>query len=159
MAKPAKQDNGDLFWVMKAGRRLALGLIARGGKRIIKLGYFFPPSVLSDVSCVDHLVLSRQDAVHVKVFGALGLNNGNWPVIGKLKGFSREAWPMPVFERVPSGTDRRMISMYDEDKLERCIFDSPASQLPKGFDLSFVIPDGLAGAQFLENILERMQLK
>lgn len=156
-----KSKNGSLFIVMNEGRRVGLGLIARGNGRPIRLGYFFPLAVLGDTNDIGSLSLTPSQAVLVRKFGDLEIRRGNWPVIGELPGFSKDAWPMPKFERYLEGydgTEKRIITEYDEERLSEYIFELEASQLPKDYDLTFVVYGGLAGAfslaAQLEDVLE-----
>jgi hypothetical protein len=149
-----KSKNGDLFIVCKEGRRIGLGLIARGDGRPCRLGYFFPLELYDDASDKQNLKLTTKQSVLVMKFGDLEIINGNWPIVGHLKDFSFAAWPMPKFERFMPGSKQRIITEYDEERLERYIFESEESKLPPGYDLSFVVEGGLAGAFFLADKLE-----
>jgi Immunity protein 26 len=153
-----KSRNGDLFIVYNEGRRVGLGLIARGNNRPVKLGYFFPLALPNYAIDGESLTLDPKQAVLIRKFGALEINRGNWPIVGHLQNFMPEAWPMPKFERFMSGSDgpnTRIITEYDEERLAQYVFESEASRLPKDYDLSFVVEGGLAGAYSLAYQLEK----
>ncbi len=69
-------------------------------------------------------------------FGDLGIKKGEWQVIGSLKRWSRDEWPMPAFFRSCDGDAAGFLSFYDEDTLtfvreERvCVEESRRSNLP-----------------------------
>ena len=152
-----KSRNGDLFIVINEGRRVGLGLVARGNNRPVRLGYFFPLTLFDGALDKENLALSSNQSVLVTQFGDLEIRRGNWPIVGSLKNFTREAWLMPKFERFLGGSDgpkTRIITEYDEEGLSEYLFESEASRLPKDYDLSFVVEDGLAGAFYLAAQLE-----
>lgn len=154
-----KSRNGDLFIVLNEGRRVGLGLVARGNNRPVRLGYFFPLELFDNAPDKSNLSLSPRQAVLVRKFGDLEIMRGNWPIVGHLKDFTPEAWPMPKFERFMSGSDgpnTRIITEYDEERLAQYVFESEASRLPKDYDLSFVVDGGLAGAYALAYRLEKI---
>jgi hypothetical protein len=150
--KRIRSKNGDLFIVMNdgvnEGRRLALGLNARGDHRPIRLGYFFPIALYENAPDKTNIVLDRSQAVLVRKFGYLDIRDGKWPTVGRLKDFTRDAWPMPKFERTDSA-GIRSISEYDEERLENYTFDEVLHRLPPDFDLSFVVRDGTSGCEAL----------
>jgi hypothetical protein len=151
-----KSKNGDLFIVMNEGRRIALGLIARGNNRPGKLGFFFDLKYYDEAVDKANLKLDYKQAVYVCIFSYLEIRNGNWPTVGVLKDFSFETWPMPVFENGLTDPDRHIYTMYDEERLERTTFYCDKSHLPKDLDMSFVVEDGAAGAFFVAERLERL---
>ena len=154
-----KSKNGDLFVVMNQNRRVALGLIARGGNRPIKLGYFFDLKYYDGAKEKINLHLDRNQAIYVCKFGYLEIRNGNWPTVGSLRDFSFEQWPMPVFENHHSGPELRIYALYDEEQLENQIFSYQGTRPPRDLDLSFVIEDHMAGAFFVAERLERLMKK
>jgi Immunity protein 26 len=152
-----KSRNGDLFIVYNEGRRVGLGLIARGNNRPVRLGYFFPLELFDGAPDKANLSLNRKQSVLVRMFGDLEIVRGNWPIVGHLQDFTPETWPMPKFERFMSGSDgpnTRIITEYDEERLAQYVFESEASRLPKDYDLSFVVEEALAGAYSLAYQLE-----
>lgn len=152
-----KSKNGDLFIVFNEGRRVGLGLNARGNNRPVRLGYFFPLKLYDEAPDKSNLSLTPKQSVLVRMFGDLEIMRGNWPIVGHLDDFTPAAWPMPKFERFMSGSDgpnTRIITEYDEERPAQYVFESEASRLPKDYDLSFVVDGGLAGAFYLAGELE-----
>jgi Immunity protein 26 len=146
-------DNGDLFIVMHGDRRIALGLIARGGKKACKLGFFFRIDLYDNAENKSALTLEPEQAIWVHKFGDLHVLRGKWPVIGKLKGFSREAWPMPVFMHHHDGFNIDYIRAYNENDIAELSGNWRSDQVPSQIDTSFVVKDGLAGAGYVEDAL------
>ena len=140
---------GDLFAVPLRDRGYGVGLAARADGKGIVVGYFFgrrydaPPEA------------GEVDTTHVvwtHMFGDLGLIKGKWPVIGALPGWRREDWPMPVFGRRESLTDRVLRVEYPDDEpnaipRETRITEAQFADLPE---------DGLAGAGFVEIRMTRL---
>jgi hypothetical protein len=99
---------GDWFAVPLREGGFAVGVIARAmpHKEGILLGYFFGPR-RDDVPTLDELKsLSASDAVLVDRFGHLGLVRGTWPLLGRIDGWDRGAWPTPAFGRFEELTGR-----------------------------------------------------
>ena len=94
----------------------ARGVVARTGKGKVLLGYFFGPRLASPevVSLHD---LDPGKAILRLRFGALGLINGEWPVLGNVPNWNRAAWPMPDFvRRDPLGRLKpRLVRHSDDD--------------------------------------------
>ncbi|MCX5515704.1 hypothetical protein C3941_06360 [Kaistia algarum] len=152
-ARPIRTKNGDLFLVQDDGDLLALGLIARGNNRAIKLGYFFDPSNLCQFNNVDRMNLSASDAIYIAKFSYLHLKNGKWPIVGHLADFSRETWPMPVFQYRNILTNIMQYRMYDEEKLEYMIGEYDEFSIEDYAKSSIMASDGLDGAIYVENFL------
>ena len=157
-AKPLRiiSDNGDLFIVQQDDHRIALGLIARGGKRAAKLGYFFRIELYDNAPDKAALILEPEQAVWIGIFGDLHILRGKWPLVGKLKGFTREAWPMPLFARHSETFKTNHICIYDENDVSKGLETWPADQVPSYIDTSFVVEDGLAGAGYVEDYLMKI---
>jgi hypothetical protein len=104
------------YWVgvpLRDGRWGA-GMIARGRKNGILLGYFYGPWN-SCPSLDDVTGLSPQDALLVRRFGSMGIRDGEWPIIGKQPRWKPEEWPQPEFFR-QNGTFLRAVSYDDKNK-------------------------------------------
>ena len=157
-AKPPRiiSDNGDLFIVQQDDRRIALGLVARGGKRAGKLGYFFRIELYDNAPDKAALTLEPEQAIWIGMFGDLHILRGKWPLIGKLKGFTRDAWPMPVFARHSETFNTSHICTYDENDVCKELETWPSDQVPYYIDTSFVVEDGLAGAGYVEDYLMKI---
>ena len=127
---------GDWFSIPLDDGGMAVGMLARKGHGSICFGYFFgprrdhPPSR----SALNHL--RPDDAVLVCMFGALGLLDGRWTVLGPLPGWSKDAWPLPDFGRIddPPGA-RAWRARYAEEDLRMIANDevtiAEARQLPR----------------------------
>jgi Immunity protein 26 len=148
-------DNGDLFIVLQGERRIALGLIARGGKKAGKLGYFFRIELYDDAKDKANLKLDPEQAIWIQMFGDLHILRGKWPIVGKLNDFNRDDWPMPVFAHRDDLIDVDYIRTYNEDSLEH-INTWRADEVPAYVDTSVIADDGDAGAGFVEIYLMEM---
>lgn len=150
--KRIRAKNGDLVIVRTPERDLALGLVARGNHRSGILGYFFPIERLLRAGGVDRLDIAPEEAFYIKKLSYLHICDGQWPIIGRLPGFDPAVWRMPKFERLP-GDGWRQIVEYDEERTEIQTSCMHFEDLPPDYDLSFVVPDGDAGAKFVEIVL------
>lgn len=158
MSRPQKEqriksNNGDLFIVTKGGRNLALGLVARGGKKISKLVYFFPINLYEKIDDKSNLRLHHSQAIWVYLISSLSIEDGTWPLVGNLKGFSLQQWPMPLFWRYDTINNIDYIVKYDEKTLKH-LGTWYLHEVPKEADLSFVVKDGLAGCGYVEDYIE-----
>jgi Immunity protein 26 len=151
-----RSDNGDLFIVQRSDRRIALGLIARGGNKVGKVGYFFRIELYDNAPDKATLTLEPEQAIWIKKFGYLHLRDGNWPTVGKLKGFTREAWPMPVFVRHNDSFNTNYICTYDENDVTKGLETWPTDQVPPHIDKSVIAEDGAAGAGYVEDYLMKI---
>jgi hypothetical protein len=148
MAK-AKYGEGDWFAVPLRTGGYAVGLVARANPDGVLLGYFFGPRCEELSSLKGVQGLTPDGAVLVGKFGHLGLRNGKWPVLGRLAGWNRTAWPMPIFVRYEELTGRSFKVIYDDNDPNRLLREERidpgvAEQGPK---------DGLMGAGFVEKLL------
>ena len=109
------------------------------------MGYFFGPRRES-VPRLDELrSLGPSDSVLVRKFGALGLQEGKWPIVGRFGNWSMEDWPLPDFGRIDSMTGMAWRVRYPDDldglgQETRCSIEE-AKALPE---------DGLSGYGALE---------
>ena len=149
-------DNGDLFIVQQGDRRIAIGLIARGGKTAGKVGYFFRIEFYDNAPDKTALTLEPEQAIWIGKFGDLHILRGKWPLVGKLKDFTREAWPMPVFARHSETFNTNHICTYDENDVSKGLETWPSDQVPSYIDTSFVVEDGMAGAGYVEDYLMKI---
>jgi hypothetical protein len=98
--KKKNYSEGSLFGIPTKPEGYALGLIARcTQKSPTCLGFFFKPKYRS-LPSLEQIQLNANDAVLVCWFGDLGLINGDWPIIGPLKNFKQDDWPVPLFRRI-----------------------------------------------------------
>ena len=140
---------GDWFAVPLREGGFAAGVVARANPKAALLGYFFGPRRPETPGLEDVANLRPGDAVLVGRFGHLGIAQGKWPILGRLDGWDRTKWPMPVFVRYEELTGRCLHVFYDADdpgKLirEEQIESGAAEQEPK---------DGLMGAGYVEIVL------
>src|SRR5690348_8676061 len=115
MQEPSYSE-GDWFAVPLQGGGFVAGVIARAmpHKEGVLLGYFFGPR-RSEAPALDELSgLSAPDAVLVERFGDLGIVNGTWPLLGRIDGWDRNAWPTPAFGRFEELTGRAFKVIYDD---------------------------------------------
>jgi Immunity protein 26 len=148
MAK-VKYGEGDWFAVPLREGGFAVGIVARANPRGVLLGYFFGPKRKAVPSLDEVAYLKPSNALLVRKFGDIGLTGGTWPIIGHLKSWDRDEWPMPVFVRYEELSGRSFQVFYDPDDPNKFIGEeqiSPgeAEQRPK---------DGLMGAGFAEKLL------
>jgi hypothetical protein len=137
---------GDWIAIPLQNGGYAVGLIARvppGGK--ILLGYFFGPkrSEIPVLSDVEHY--TAKDAVLIKMFGDLGLINGEWKVIGHSTSWKRDSWPVPLFVRKDDISNRYTLIEYDNDNLTE-ISERPCDIK----EVEFLPKDGLSGYGAIE---------
>lgn len=140
---------GDWFGVPLREGGFALGVVARMDGRGAVVGYFFGPPVeeLPDVHDLDRR--RPRDALTIRQFGDLRLLKGQWPVIGKSRGWSRDLWPLPAFGRVDELGGRAWRVEYSDDDLNR-----PASETPIPLDEAEALPrNGILGAAAVEMVL------
>lgn len=92
-------SEGSVFLVPLRKGGYARGVIARSDpKGAVLLGYFFGPRLTSAGAAVlDNL--DPANAILRVRFGALGLRNGEWPILGMAPKWSRSEWPIPDFAR------------------------------------------------------------
>lgn len=147
-------SDGDLFVVRSfEGKDIALGLIVRGGKKMIRLGYFFRLTGLEyscDTSGIDLLPSS---AIYVARFGGLKLRSGDWPVIGRLKDFSVEDWPVPIFVQTNILRNENEYFIYDESA-KNLIGHYTENTFPDDLRAMPQAEDGLAGPVYVEQKIE-----
>ena len=145
---------GDWFAVPLREGGFAVGVIARAmpHKEGILLGYFFGPR-RDDVPTLDELKsLSASDAVLVDRFGQLGLVRGTWPLLGRIDGWDRGAWPTPAFGRFEELTGRAFKVIYDDANPNRLVREQQVAP----YALVGLPKDGLSGAGAVERILTRL---
>jgi hypothetical protein len=153
MPEPTYSE-GDWFAVPLRDGGFAVGIIARAmpRKEGVLLGYFFGPR-RDEVPTLEELGdLSASDAVMVEMFGDLGLIRGEWPLLGRVNGWDRSAWPTPEFGRFEELTGRAFKVIYDDDNPNRVVREEQVD--PN--ELAGLPKDGLSGAGAVERMLTRM---
>lgn len=166
MKAAQKYPESTVFAVPLEGGGYALGLVARRAPRgRILFGYFFGPRLSSVPKLNEVPHLNQFHAIDKCQFGDLGLFEGSWPVIGQLKPWNREDWPMPLFYRDeyaylpppdPSMTRLFLIKRSDDDpaKVE---WERRVPALPPNCIGDYL--DGAGAVQIgLRMLLDRQQL-
>jgi hypothetical protein len=96
-----------------------LAVIARGVCKLrgsILLMDFFDHVTPSCPESVD-VQLGRRNAIATLLVSSLGLLCGKWKVVGKVVGFDRSDWPLPVFIRNTEYSPPTLVH-YDENDLD-----------------------------------------
>ena len=131
-----KAKEGNIFAVPLIEAGYGIGLVARIEKTIM-LGYFFKRS-LSTVS--DELNVSdikNWDIVLIARFSYLGIQNGNWPLIGTISEYNRNEWPIPIFRMQEPLSEKYFAVVYNEDLLkeERYLISEEEAEKLFGYGL------------------------
>jgi len=149
---PINRD-GDLFVVRDSeGADIALGLSARGGHTLGRLGYFFRFTGLEYIN-PESISLAITDVIYIQRFSGLHIRKGSWPTIGKLAGFLKDDWPVPLFVQTNIFTKEKEYNLYDENAK---LHVSRYTEHTIPFDPNEMIQaeDGMAGAIFVEHKLK-----
>lgn len=113
----------------------AVGLIARMNSQYGKcLGYFFAPK-LNVLPNVEQLRAMRpEQAIYVRQFMSVGLEEGKWPVLGRMPDWNPNQWPMPKFRYRNRITGMWLIRHYDDElnhlSERRAVSDDEVAALP-----------------------------
>jgi Immunity protein 26 len=121
-------EEGDWFALPLREGGFAVGVVARANPEEALLGYFFGPRRAELPSLADVADLKAADAVFVAKFGHLGITQGKWPLLGRLEGWRREDWPMPVFVRYEELTGRSFRVFYDENDPSKLVREEQVSR-------------------------------
>ena len=117
---PAKISEGDWYAIPLRNGGYGVGIVARKGEGRILFGYFFGPRRPQPPVLEDVRQLRAEDALFCKMFGDLGIHNGEWPFVGRLETWSRDDWPFPLFSRIEDESRGiAWIVSYDENDLTR----------------------------------------
>lgn len=139
---------GDWFAVPLRDGGYATGVVARANLKGALLGYFFGPRRERVPTLEDVASLEPNKSVLIGRFGHLGLTQGTWPILGRVPGWHRAEWPMPVFVRFEELSGRTYNVFYDDDDpatpLREELSSGPAAREPN---------DGLMGAGYVERWL------
>lgn len=145
-----KHEEGDWFAIPLTDGGFALGIVART-KGAAVLGYFFGPRRPEQPTLADATSCEPSDAVLVGRFSDLGIKRGEWPLLGRIPGWQREAWPIPVFVRHEELSGRSSHVFYDPDHPGKRLRDVQIGpDVPQGPE------DGMMGAGFVEERLSRL---
>jgi hypothetical protein len=150
--KRVPYDEGTWFAVPLRAGGYAVGLVARKSPEGVLLGYFFGPRRDLVPSLSDLETLRPEETVLIRLFGDLGLLEGEWPIIGQSPTWDRRSWPLPQFGRIEEFTGRALRVEYDEENLARTVRETPATREEvEGLPL-----DGMSGYGALEKRLTRL---
>ncbi len=120
---------GDWIAVTLRNGGYAIGIITRARKGGIALiGYFFGPRYEQIPTMKDVKDLKPSDAVLICDYGDLGLLNKTWSVIGHSRCWDRSEWPMPVFVRRDSITNKPSKIYYSEENPNTEVFEDICSE-------------------------------
>lgn len=130
-----RYDNGEGDWFAVPLEQAvhAVGVVARRHRRGrgVMVGYFFGP--FESPPALDCLAeLRPADAVLVREFAKVPIRydelakSGSWPRLGKVSGWDRAAWPVPVFKRTDPKT-KQAFKVFCDDEL-RFVREEPASR-------------------------------
>lgn len=150
----ATYSEGDWFAVPLRDGGFAVGVIARAmpRKEGVLLGYFFGPR-RDEVPTFEEISdLSASDAVMVEIFGDLGIIHREWPLLGRVNGWDRSAWPTPEFGRFEELTGRAFKVTYDDNNPNLVVHEEQVDP----DELVGLPRDGLSGAGAVERMLTRM---
>ena len=143
---------GDWFGVALRDGGFGLGIVARANPGGVLLGYFFSPKHSELPLLREAGGLTAPGAVLVRRFGHLGLVQGKWPILGKLDGWDRDEWPMPIFGRYESLTGRSLRVIYDANDPNMVVREEVTS----ADELKGLPTDALFGAGALEIVLTKL---
>lgn len=109
-------SEGTIFLVPLRNGGFARGVAARvDPKGKILLGYFFGPR-FDTAAATPASDLHPSDALLCVRFGALGLQNGTWPILGQVPNWKRAEWRMPDFvRRDPLGKRKAQLVHYSDN--------------------------------------------
>jgi hypothetical protein len=142
---------GDWFAVPLRNGGYATGVVARANPKAALLGYFFGPRLKAVPALKDVGAFKASEALLVGMFGHLGLTQGTWPIIGRLPGWDKADWPMPVFVRFEELTGRTFNVIYDEDDPAKLLREELESGPPVAGP-----KDGLMGVGYVERSLTEL---
>lgn len=116
MRRSSDLHEGAVFLIPLPTSGFGVGVLVRSNGKGQAFGAFFGPRIESaDQVAIDDL---RPDlAILTCRFGDYGLFNGRWPVVGKIKDWDSNRWPLPNFVRAHDQATLRYLSEYN-DRLE-----------------------------------------
>lgn len=137
-------SEGSVFLVPLRNEGYARGIAARvDPKGQILFGYFFGPRFETKAVSSNEL---RPDAALLRLrFGALGLQNGSWPILGQFSSWNRTEWTMPDFVRRDPWGGRKPRLVHYADTDPSCIEDEHPIDEDPGLQA-----DSLAGYGVIE---------
>ena len=117
VVKKVRYSEGDAFAVPLDNGSFSMGVVGRKPKysRQLILGIFFGATFPQPPGLAQLPVLEAGDTLLVCKCHDFGVTTGRWPLIGKIKGFTRKSWPMPKF------LAGRRLNTYSDDNLNDII--------------------------------------
>lgn len=154
MSMRVSYSAGDMFLIPLTSGGFGRGLVGQMDGRGALVGFFFGPRLSTPEEAL--LTARRGDAVLVKMCGDLGLMGGTWQPLGRVEDWNEEEWNVAAFaheQNLFHHGIRYIRRTYDATNLsvqtgaDQTITEEEARTLP---------PDGLAGAGWIENRLDRL---
>ncbi len=153
MAEPKYDyDVGSIFCVPLRDGGYAYGVAARCDKQGLVFGYFFEPRLDSEPPSGLDADLHPENAILVGQFGDIGLKNGEWRIVGTVKPWRPENWPMPPFVSAADEQDCVTLTEYDENTFET----KSVSTLPRSAETENLPVDRVMGYGSVEIRLTRI---
>jgi hypothetical protein len=111
--KKIKVKEGDVFAVPLRQGGYTIGLIARRHKTS-SLGYFFDRIYLSPPEELNVADINKWKVALIGQFSALGIEEGEWPLLKKNFDFIRKEWPIPVLKMQDPLSEKYFAVIYDD---------------------------------------------
>ena len=145
--KTSQLRSGDVFLVPLDEGSSAVGVVFRTNGRGIVFGHFFHSRFAEEVVSSGKFSLPSVDSILRAKFGDKFLVEGRWPVVGRVRNWRDEKFPLPRFLRIDQAGRYAFISEYDENSFE-CLREEkvPIDTITQR-DL---VPDRLLGASVVE---------
>ncbi len=121
-----KYSEGDCFVLELRSGGFARGVIARTsrGGGVVQV-YIFGPRLQAVPSDCWLDRLSPDDAVLVARVGDLSVSNGDWPVVGRIQKWERDAWPAPPYVRRDDIRRMAWLVRYDDSDISCVSTEEP----------------------------------
>ncbi|HEX2605786.1 MAG TPA: Imm26 family immunity protein [Flavisolibacter sp.] len=147
----ARYDKGYIICLPLINNSYGAGLITRIDKPII-LGCFINKRFdnIPEISLVEEFLRNKKNIVLIKKFGSLGLDKGEWKILGKYSNWKEEEWPLSPFIKTDVISNKKYLEYYD-DRLKHI----KENELEPN-DENIYPQDGLAGYKFLEKKLNQL---
>lgn len=109
---------GDVYEIPLDSGGISVGVAARVPKRSNAiLSYFF------DLRTYEHRReryidnIKPENAILILRHSNMDLKNGSWPIVGRIKPWNREEWPIPIFIRRPLMLNHSLKIRYEDNDL------------------------------------------
>ena len=137
-------NEGDCFCVPLPGDGYGVGVVARLGAPGLVLGYF-DSTRYGSIPSLDDVTFSADSSLWVNLFGDLGFLEHRWIILGTIKDWDRDAWPLLDFAHHEELTERSYRISYGGD------LRNQSEQSLVGPEELVGLPEhGVAGAKFVE---------